>query len=133
MERTGIGDPARTIDLLWRSEVPRRRGPAPRLSVRAVTATAVAMADRDGLDKLTMRALATELGLASAMALYTYVPGKGELIDLMVDAAHAEFELDEDGIRAVADANRALYRAHPWLTEIALDRPPLGPGQLRKY
>jgi AcrR family transcriptional regulator len=133
MERTGTGDPARTVELLWSDAPPRRRGPAPRLSVRAVTAAAIAMADRDGLGKLTMRALATELGLASAMALYTYVPGKGELIDLMVDAAFAEFRLDGEGIRAVADANRALFRAHPWLLEIALDRPVLGPGSLRKY
>jgi hypothetical protein len=67
------------------------------------------------------------------MALYTYVPGKGELIDLMVDAAFAELALEGTGLRAVADANRALFRAHPWLLEIALDRPVLGPGSLRKY
>jgi AcrR family transcriptional regulator len=101
--------------------------------VAEVTAAAIDLADRDGLERLTMRALASELGLASAMALYTYVPGKGELIDLMVDAVFAAFELQGDGVRAVADANRALYRAHPWLTEIALDRPVLGPGALRKY
>jgi hypothetical protein len=38
-----------------------------------------------------------------------------------------------DRIRAVADANRALYRHHPWLADVAIERPPLGPGQLRKY
>jgi len=36
-------------------------------------------------------------------------------------------------VRALADANRGLLRRHPWLAEVATDRPPLGPGQLRKY
>jgi AcrR family transcriptional regulator len=133
MERTGTGDPGRTVELLWRGAPPRRRGPAPKLSVPSVTAAAIEVADSKGLGALTMRALATHLGLASAMALYTYVPGKGELIDLIVDAAFSGFALEGTGVKAVADANRALYRRHPWLLEIALDRPPLGPGQLRKY
>lgn len=133
MEKTGTGDPARTVELLWGGAPPRRRGPAPRLSVPSVTAAAVELADREGLAAVTMRALATQLGLASAMALYTYVPGKGELLDLMVDSVFGEFTLGGSGVKAVADANRALCRAHPWLLEIALDRPVLGPGALRKY
>jgi AcrR family transcriptional regulator len=133
MERTGAGDPEKTVELLWGGAPPKRRGPAPKLSVPSVTGAAIELADGEGLAAVTMRALATRLGLASAMALYTYVPGKGELIDLMVDAAFAEFTLERSGVKAVADANRALYRRHPWLLEIALDRPPLGPGQLRKY
>jgi hypothetical protein len=59
----------------------------------------------------------------------------------MVVTCFADFSLDPaaarpriaDRIRAVADANRALYEQHPWLAEVSTDRPPLGPGQLRKY
>jgi AcrR family transcriptional regulator len=143
VERTGGGDPERTIDLLWRDPASqqRRRGPRPRLELADITAAAVQLADAQGLAALTMRNLATRLGLSSPMALYTYVPGKGELIDVMVDACYAEFSLDGgatkpqpgDRIRAIADANRALYEQHRWLAEVSTDRPPLGPGQLRKY
>jgi AcrR family transcriptional regulator len=143
VERTGGGDPERTIDLLWRDPAAqrRRRGPRPRLELADITAAAVQLADAEGLPAVTMRTLAARLGLSSAMALYTYVPGKAELIDVMVDACFAEFSLDAattkprigDRIRAIADANRALYERHPWLAEVSTDRPPLGPGQLRKY
>jgi AcrR family transcriptional regulator len=142
-ERTGSGDPERTIDLLWGDPTSRRRGrgPRPRLELADICAAAVQLADAEGLSAVTMRNLARRLGLASPMALYTYVPGKGELIDLMVDACFADFFLDAaattpriaDRIRAIADANRSLYEQHPWLAEVSTDRPPLGPGQLRKY
>ena len=142
-ERTGGGDPARTIELLWSGLAPERRGrgPRPRHELADITAAAVELADAEGLAALTMRSLAFRLGLASAMAIYTYVPGKAELIDLMVDACFAEFALDAtatssriaDRIRAIADANRAVYEQHRWLADVSTDRPPLGPGQLRKY
>src|SRR5690348_6674463 len=87
-ERTSGGDPARTLALLWRTgdEQPRR-GPRPRRSIDDVVQEAIAFADDAGLDALTIRALATRLGL-SPMALYTYVPGKAELLDLMLDALY---------------------------------------------
>jgi AcrR family transcriptional regulator len=142
-ERTGRGDPERTIDLLWRdaTDRPDRRGPRPRLDLPAIRANAIELADTDGLAAVTMRSLSARLGLASPMALYTYVAGKGELIDLMVDRCFAEFDLNTaalprraaDRIRAIADANRVLFEQHPWLAEVSSDRPPLGPGQLRKY
>lgn len=142
-EQTGRGDPQRTIDLLWRDAAPqpRTRGPRPRLDLPVVRARAIELADADGLGAVTMRTLATELGLASPMALYTYVPSKAELIDVMVDACFAEFSLEAAGtparvaarIRAIADANRVLYERHAWLAEVSVDRPPLGPGQLHKY
>jgi AcrR family transcriptional regulator len=142
-ERTGHGDPARTVDLLWGAAArpDGRRGPRPRLAAPAIVAAAVELADSAGIAAVTMRELARRLGLASPNALYTYVPSKAELLDLVVDACFATFELDSDAVppdiaarvRAIADANRALLRRHPWLAEVATDRPPLGPGQLRKY
>jgi AcrR family transcriptional regulator len=108
--------------------------------VPAIVTAAVELADAAGIAAVTMRGLAGRLGLASPNALYTYVPSKAELIDLVVDACFANFKLDADvppdiaaRIRAIADANRALLRRHPWLAEVATDRPPLGPGQLSKY
>lgn len=144
IERTGHGDPARTVALLW-GDAPEpgrpTRGPRARLDVATIAATAVEIADQHGLPALTMRGLATRLGLASPNALYTYVPSKAELIDLIVDRCLAELELDPptpsaspaERIRLIADANLALHVAHPWLADVAQDRPPLGPGQLRKY
>ncbi len=140
MERTGTGDPARTVALLWRDPAALPRRATPRgLDVDAVVAAATALADRDGLAALSMRRVAEELG-SSAMTLYTYVPGKAELLDLMLDAAYARMErADLAGrpwrarLRLVADENRALYAAHPWAADVATLRPPLGPGLLRKY
>jgi AcrR family transcriptional regulator len=141
VERTSRGDPARTVDLLWGDRPDGRRGPRPRLTVPAIVTAAVELADAAGLAAVTMRRLAERLGLASPNALYSYVPSKAELVDLIVDACFARFELDAGAlppdiatrVRAIADANRALLRMHPWMAEIATDRPPLGPGQLRKY
>lgn len=52
------------------------------------TQYATAIVDADGLEAVTMRRLAQELGVAP-MTIYTYVPGKAELFDLMLDAAYA--------------------------------------------
>ncbi|MFA4928181.1 MAG: TetR/AcrR family transcriptional regulator [Patulibacter sp.] len=144
IERTGHGDPARTVALLWGdnpTEGRANRGPRARLDTREIADAAVALADARGLAALTMRALAAELGLASPNALYTYVPSKAELIDMVVDRCLAEFVLDTPAegvplpprIAGIAEANLAVYRAHPWLADVAQDRPPLGPAQLRKY
>ncbi|GAA3398810.1 TetR/AcrR family transcriptional regulator [Cryptosporangium minutisporangium] len=145
-ERSSAGDPARTLALLWRStesEPPPNgkapRGPRPTLSVDRVIAVGIALADAEGLDAVTMRRVATELAVAP-MTLYTYVPGKAELLDLMLDAAYAEMTRTtpaEDGWRAavaaIAHDNRALYERHPWVATVATSRPPLGPGLMAKY
>jgi AcrR family transcriptional regulator len=137
--RTSAGDPARTLALLWRTEVPSKKGPRRALDLDAVVRTATAFADRDGLDALTMRGLAQELGI-STMSLYTYVPGKEELLDLMLDRAYLQLPRpDSSGqpwrqrLTAVADANRELYLAHPWAAAVSTLRPPLGPGLMAKY
>ncbi|GAB3858372.1 hypothetical protein GCM10029963_57970 [Micromonospora andamanensis] len=86
-----------------------------------------------------MRALAQAVGVAP-MTLYTYVPGKAELLDLMLDAIYAGMPRpDRSGaswrtrVAAVAADNRNLFATHPWAAEVATGRPPLGPGQLAKY
>ncbi len=138
--RSSAGDPARTLRLLWPdpAAVPRH-GPDRGLSLAAVVAAGTEIADRAGLDAVTMRALARTLGVA-AMTLYTYVPGKAELLDLMLDAAYAAMPRTNtagrpwrDRVRAVAEENRDLFRAHPWASAVSTARPPLGPGLLAKY
>ena len=146
-ERTGGGDPARTLALLWRrvdqddADAPRaaRRGPKRGLSVERIVETAVTLADGEGLEAVSMRRIAEALGVVP-MTLYTYVPGKPELLDLMLDAIYREMEPAPSRARswrgrleAIADTNRALYGRHPWAALVSTARPPLGPGQLAKY
>jgi AcrR family transcriptional regulator len=132
----GQGDPARSMALLWRTPSARTGpGPKPGLSVDAIVAAAIAVADADGLAGLSMRAVAERLGV-TAMALYTYVPGKNELIDLMYDGAHAElpgrYDLGEGWRAAVASWATDLVRfyvRHPWALQVSLARPALGPNE----
>ncbi|GIJ80902.1 regulatory protein, tetR family [Micromonospora phaseoli] len=138
--RTGAGDPARTLRLLWRQpdEGPRR-GPRQGRSLDDIVTAAVELADTEGLDAVTMRAVAQAVGVAP-MTLYTYVPGKAELLDLMLDASYARMPRpDRDGdpwrarVAALARDNRDLFTAHPWAAEVGTGRPPLGPGLMAKY
>ncbi|GAB2612861.1 TetR/AcrR family transcriptional regulator [Streptomyces capparidis] len=139
-EYSGGGDPRRSMELLWRTGEPPRRGPKPKLTVDGIVRAALAVADAEGLAALTMRRVAEELGV-TAMSLYTYVPGKAELLDVMLDTLYGGMPRTrprEDHWRArleaVADDNRALYARHPWLASVAsVTRPPLGPGTLEKY
>ncbi|MEV1090267.1 TetR/AcrR family transcriptional regulator [Streptomyces microflavus] len=139
----GQGDARRSLSLLWRAEVtaPPRVGPGPRprLSVDAVVAAAVAIADEEGMAALSMRAVGERLG-RTAMALYTHVPGKSELLDLMYDAVHAELpsvypesESEPDDWRAplTAWAGEVLefYVRHPWVLQVSQARPVLGPHE----
>ena len=138
-DRTSAGDPARTLALLWGSAPAPRRGPARGLSVGTVVAAATMLADHEGLAAVSMRRVAQELGV-SAMTLYTYVPGKAELVDLMLDAAYRRLPLADtagrawqERVTAVAQENRALYLRHPWASAVSTLRPPLGPGLMAKY
>jgi len=139
-ERTGSGDPSRTLALLWGEPLAPRKGPARSITVTQVVEAALSIADESGLGAVTMRAVAERVGV-STMSVYTYVPGKPELLDLMVDALYLAMERmpwrDEpwrDRVVAVAESNRSLLDAHPWMTEVAaLSRPPLGPGVMAKY
>lgn len=137
---TGTGDPARSMALLWRAPVPGgpRRGPKAGLDVDRIVAAAVALADAEGLAALSMRRVAAELGVG-AMTLYTHVPGKGELVDLMLDSVLGELYPEPPAgdwrarLTAVARANWDLYVRHPWALQVATGRPPLGPNLMAKY
>ncbi|CAA9570911.1 MAG: Transcriptional regulator, AcrR family [uncultured Thermomicrobiales bacterium] len=143
-EYTGSGDPARTMALLWGTQQPPTRGPKPGLSVERIVRAAIEVADAEGLATLSMRRLAEHLGVGT-MSLYTYLPGKAELVDVMVDTVHREPEpvpVPAAGdpaewrprLEAIARADWARFHRHPWLLQVAATtRPPLGPHLIAKY
>ncbi|MBA8824877.1 AcrR family transcriptional regulator [Saccharopolyspora lacisalsi] len=140
LERTSAGDPGRTLQLLWRApETSPRHGPRPGLSIDAVVDAATELADAAGLEGVTMRRVAHSLGVAP-MTLYTYVPGKAELLDLMLDAAYSRMPRTDTGdqpwrhrLTAIAEENKHLFDSHPWAASVSTGRPLLGPGQMTKY
>jgi AcrR family transcriptional regulator len=125
--------------LLWGSGQPAQgRGPKPGLTVRGIATAAIELADAEGLDALSMRRVAERLGVGT-MSLYTYVPSKAELIDVMLDAIHLELTPEvppgtwRQQLEAIAREQWGLARRHPWMLHIATTRPPLGPGIIAKY
>ena len=142
-EFSGATEPDRILPLLWRHRSARRAatGRPPRLSVDEVVAAGVALADAEGLESASMAKVAARLGVAT-MTLYTYVPSRADLVELMVDEVLGSRRLpgpaDErpahwrDQIQLYADRTIAMYRDHPWLCQVSRVRPPLGPGTLRE-
>ena len=135
----GAADPVRTLALLWGpQDRPGRSG----LTVRAIVEAAIALADGSGIDAVSMRGVADRLGVGT-MSLYTHVPGKPALVDLMIDTVNGELYADLDepanqrdwrmGLRFIARRNWDLFARHPWLLQIPQGRPALGPNVNRKY
>ncbi len=128
----------RILPLLWRHSLPARKaaGRPPRLSVDLVVATGIRIADAEGLEAASMARVAAELSVAT-MTLYTYVPSRDDLVDLMVDEVLGSRLLNDgppadwrERVRFYADRTFAMYRAHPWLVRVSQIRPPIGPGML---
>jgi AcrR family transcriptional regulator len=134
------GEPERTMALLWGARPAPARGPKPGLSVERIVAVAIQVADAEGLSALSMRRVAERLGVGT-MSLYTYVPGKEELLDLMVDTVLAEVIAAEGdlagGWRERLDRRAReyleLHRRHPWTLQLAGARPAFGPNLLTLY
>lgn len=136
MRKEAGSEMGRGLELLWGPLKPPARGPKPGLSLEGIVGAAIQLADEEGLEALSMRRVAERLGFTT-MSLYRYVPGKDELIDVMLDTALGGPPAPEVGadwrsaLARWARANRELYRRHGWLLEVTLRRPPLGPNQLR--
>ena len=100
--------------------------------------TGVALAQREGIESLTMRRLADELG-AGAMTLYHYVPNKERLLDGMVDIVFGEIELpttDVDwrtAMRRRALSTREALNRHRWAVGLMESRTTPGPASLRLH
>lgn len=106
------------------------------LSKQRVVAEAVRLADREGVDGLSMRRLAGVLG-AGAMSLYHYVASKDELLDAMIDVVFEEIELPpaeadwQSAMRQEAASTRQVLARHPWATSLMESRTSPGPANLR--
>ncbi len=112
------------------------KGRTPSRSRAEIVSAAVELADRDGLDAVTMRAVGRGLGTGAA-SLYRYIDTRDELIELMVDRVSAEFDLDgsdqqpwTDRMIRLARQARAIYHRHPWMVTALDSTPGLGPHGL---
>jgi AcrR family transcriptional regulator len=111
---------------------PRDRG----LSRQEIVAAAIAVADAEGPDAVSMRRIAREVR-AGVMSLYWHVASKEELTDLMLDTLEAEFQVPEPtgdwraDLRELAHRQRAGMLRHPWVMEFVASRPPSGPNDAR--
>ncbi|GAA0591145.1 TetR family transcriptional regulator [Kribbella sandramycini] len=107
------------------------------LNRERVLRAAVALADRDGLDALSMRKLGHELGI-EAMSLYNHVRNKSDLLDAIVDLVLTDIDVPPSGTpwkeamrRRSISAHEVLV-AHPWAAMQIMSRFTIGPG-MTKY
>ena len=123
-----------SIDFLWGDRPVRTRGPKPSMTLDRIAGAAVAIADAEGLAAASMQRVAGELGVTK-MALYRYLPGRTELVALMVERTLGP----PPGLTA-GDWRTALtrwagrlldgYLEHPWLLNATVGARPIGPHEL---
>lgn len=107
------------MDSVWFGKPRPSSGQPLGLSREAIVRKAMEMLDEHGMQKLSMRRLAAELG-AAPMSLYWHVPTKDALIELCLDEVYGEFDLpgpDDDwetAVRGMMDSLRRLAHKHPW-------------------
>ncbi len=112
-----------------------RRAPRPALDRDRIVAAAIARTDARGIDGLSMRALAGDLGV-QAMSLYNHVRDKEDLVDGMVEAIIGRVTrpgADGDwraGMRDRALSMRAVFTDHPWAPPLVAGRISVGPNML---
>lgn len=132
-----LKDASRSLELLWSTADRRVRGggPRPGLSIPKIVEAGIRVVNSDGLEALSMQRVASELNYTT-MSLYRYVPGKTQLLDLMVDTA-----CGAPSNTPVAGGWRAeveqwvselwdVYLRHPWMLQVQIRHPPIGPNQL---
>ncbi|MCX0271235.1 TetR/AcrR family transcriptional regulator [Nocardia zapadnayensis] len=127
MTQSGKADPA-----VW-ARPDGRRGPAPSHSREELAAAAIELAGRGGLAAVSTRRIAQQLGVSQS-ALYRYVSGRDDVLDLMVDAAAGEIDLDVpltgvaiDDLTALGLRAKNVYLKYPWLLDIPVEPLRVGP------
>lgn len=123
-----------SVEFLWGERAQPTRGPKPALSLERIADAAIAVADSEGLPAVSMQRVAAELG-KTKMSLYRYLPGKAELVALMVERAiGAPPTLRAHAWRAAltewSEQLFAAYLRHPWSVDATIRRRPLGPHEL---
>jgi AcrR family transcriptional regulator len=133
----GAGAPVTIAPVVWMLPDRPGRGPRPAHSRNEIAAAAIEIADADGLEAVTMRRVAAEVGCGT-MTLYRYVPTKDHLLELMIDVVTGETVLPDlpagdwrEGLRTVAAMHRDTLLRHPWLASLQSGRPSFGPNSLR--
>jgi AcrR family transcriptional regulator len=122
---------------LWTRRAPGAR--RARFTLEDIAAAAVAIADAEGFDALSMRRLATALD-AGTMTLYHYVRTKDELLALVSDTIMGELLLEEDELAGgwrsamtnIARHSLATFQRHPWIFDVR-DDPAIGPNAVRHF
>lgn len=122
--------------VIWARLSSQGRGPARTLDHVAITTAAIALADEDGVDAVSMRKIAGRMD-HSPMALYRHVGNKDDLTELMYDAVLGELDLTgipsgdwRADVTRLAREIRRLHHAHPWIARFG-HRPTLGPHSRR--
>ncbi len=120
----------------WLSEASGEDRERPPITRRRIVEAALRLVDEQGLQALTFRRLATELG-ASPMSAYAHVRNKDELLDLMLDHVLGEIDLRRSGGGWVAEL-RSMFRSyhkvllsHPGIARIYGENVKIGPNGLR--
>ena len=112
--------------------------PRKRLSRERVLRTALKLADREGIDSLSMRRLGEELAV-EAMSLYNHVANKDDLLDGLIDLVFAEIAVPAPSVgwrkamRERAISARDILRRHPWALGVMESRRRPGPANLRHH
>ncbi|GAA3427358.1 hypothetical protein GCM10018953_45410 [Streptosporangium nondiastaticum] len=103
------------------ADAPEDDDGAPHLTVERIVRAGIAIADAEGLDALSMRRVAMDLG-TGAMSLYRHVASKDDLVTLMVEAAMTDVPLPDSaprdwrhGLERAAYRDWDLYHRHPWI------------------
>jgi AcrR family transcriptional regulator len=106
------------------------------LSREEIVDVAIAIADSEGAESVSMRKIAQVLR-AGAMSLYWHLAGKEHLLELMLDALMADMVVPEptgdwqEDLRVQARSQRQVLLRHKWVVDFIAARPPLGPNTLR--
>lgn len=124
------------VRLLWGPHPQPKRGPKPALTLDRIARTGIEIADAEGLGALSMQRIADPLGYTK-MSLYRYVPGKTELVALMVETALDETPPPEsppgawrEGLAEWSHRLSAVFRRHPWLLDATVGPRLMGPNEL---
>lgn len=121
------------IESIWMRPERSAVGRPAQWSRAEITEIALRVADAEGLDAVSMRRLAADLGTGAA-SLYRYVQTREDLLDLMTDAAGAEYRLAPPtgdwlaDLIAFGEQARAIFRRHRWLAGLLMTRPVIGPN-----
>ncbi|MER6101512.1 TetR/AcrR family transcriptional regulator [Streptomyces sp. NPDC001832] len=130
-----VGRPA-VPEVIWARPERAGRGPRPAFSRADIAAAAVRIADAEGLDAVSMRKVAAELGCGT-MSLYNYVPRKEDLYELMLDAVSGGYEFPEPSgdwradLISLAHQAREMMHRHTWVPRLMSPVYGFSPNTLR--